>query len=112
MYTFFISEVVWFSSIPKEILGCTPIRPHPTSFFGHVTESDPCCSLSRVRAFDQGFDKVLFLSAVDRHQVASHGHTVELCISPGHLCVEVLVEAAVEGGPGGTAVLLWLHWVI
>ncbi|KAF3833386.1 hypothetical protein F7725_024590 [Dissostichus mawsoni] len=64
-----------------------------------VTESDPCYSLSRVREFDQEFDKILFLSTVDRHQVASLGHTVELCVSPGRLCVEVLVAAAVEGEP-------------
>ncbi|KAF3856053.1 hypothetical protein F7725_016776 [Dissostichus mawsoni] len=76
--------------ISEEKLGFTPIRPHPSSFFVDVTESDPCWSLSKVKVFDQEFDQILFPFTVDRHQVASLGQTVELCISPAQTPNQIL----------------------
>jgi len=91
--------VVWLSFSPKGEVHCTSIRPHPSAVFVDVTESDPGASLTVVEVLDQASYKLLFFQTVDRHQVGSHWHTVELCISPGHRCGDVLVAAAVEAGP-------------
>ncbi|KAM3596730.1 uncharacterized protein V6R79_019475 [Siganus canaliculatus] len=81
MYTvLFFAIVVWLPATPKLKVDGTTIRPHPSAFLVDVTESNP--SEQSTEVLDQGFDKVLFCLTVDRDQVGSLRHTVQLCISP------------------------------
>ena len=63
--------VVWLSFMPKGKVDCGSIRPHPSSFYMDVTESDPGGFLRGVKVPDQGCDKIVFFQTVDRHQVGT-----------------------------------------
>ena len=91
--------VVRLFASPHSESNFAPIRPHETALLVNVSESNPGVALSWVKALDQVSDKGVLTRAVDGHQVGTLRQAIQLCISPGHVCSDVLVATPVVAVP-------------